>query len=194
MELSPRLYNWLVRPSWFMDLYINNTLQNEFDFNNKKVLDFGCGIGSSCSFFDQDDYLGIDCDPRRIHYAKNLHSTHSFAVVNNPEIPVSQNSIDYILVISVLHHIPEEDLPSYILEFNRILKPGGKILVNEPCYFEDCTFSNLYMKFFDRGKYIQSEDGYLELFKKYEYEVKIHNRYNQLYFYNKLFFSATPTC
>ena len=193
MELSPRLYNWFVRPSWFSSLFINNTLKSEFDFNNKKVLDFGCGIGSSSPIFDPDNYLGIDCDPRRIHYAKNLYSDHNFAVINSHNIPLSRNSIDYILVISVLHHIPREDLLLYLVEFKRVLKPDGKILINEPCFFANYTFSNLCMKLFDRGKYIQSEDEYLELFRNYNYKVKIYDRYNQLYFYNKLFLSATPT-
>lgn len=192
MELSPRIYNWFVRPSWFMDLFISNTFKNEFNFDNKKVLDFGCGIGSSSLTFHPNNYLGIDCDPRRIHYARNLYSDHDFSVVNNHNLPVSESSIDYILVISVLHHIPREDLPLYLIEFRRVLKPDGKILINEPCFFENCTFSNLYMKFLDRGKYIQSEDGYVELFQKHDYRVKIHNRYNQLYCYNKLFFSVTP--
>lgn len=193
MELPPRLYNWLVRPSWFIDLYINNTLKIEFDFKNKKVLDFGCGIGSSCSIFRPDDYLVIDCDPRRIHYAKNLHPAYNFTILNAPRIPVSQNSIDYILIISVLHHIPRIDLPLYLMNFDRVLKPGGKILVNEPCFFENCTFSNLFMKLIDRGKYIQSKEGYMKLFSEYDYEVKICSQYNQLFCYNKLFFSAVPT-
>jgi len=110
MELSPRLYNWLVRPSWFMDLFINNKLENEFDFNNKKILDFGCGIGSSSSIFDPDNYLGVDCDSRRIHYARNIHSKHNFDVLDGYSIPVPENSFDYILVISVLHHIVEDHI------------------------------------------------------------------------------------
>lgn len=193
MELSPGLYKWFVRPGWFSDTYINNTLKNEFDFKNKKVLDFGCGIGSGCSIFDPNNYLGIDCDQKRIFYARNFYPTHNFAVVKDCRIPVLKDSIDYILVISVLHHIPKDELPSYLFEFSRILRPEGKVIVNEPCFFENYTFSNLFMRCFDCGKHIQTKDEYVKIFRKHCYEVKIHKQYNQLYCYNKLFFSAIPT-
>lgn len=194
MELSPRLYSWFVRPSWFINLFIINKLKNEFDFKNKKILDFGCGIGSSSYIFGPDNYLGIDCDPKRINYAKILYEDYIFATMHDLNIPVPESSVDYILVFSVLHHIPYEDLPLYLMEFKRVLKPGGKVIVNEPCFISNCNFSNLFMKLLDRGKFIQDEDGYVKLFSRNNYAVKIHQRYNELYCYNKLFFSATPAC
>ena len=47
------------------------------------------------------------------------------------DMPVASNSQDLILAFSVLHHIPNV---SYVLgEFARVLKPGGFVMVREPC-------------------------------------------------------------
>lgn len=116
------------------------------------MLDFGCGTGSSSSIFNPDNYLVIDCDSRRVYYARNLYSDYYFTVVHDHNIPIPKSSIDFILVISVLHHILTKELPLYLKEFHRALKLNGKILAIEPCFFENCGRSNLYMKLFYRGK------------------------------------------
>lgn len=192
MELSPKLYNWLVRPGWFSQLFINDVIKNEFDFNCKTVLDFGCGTGTSSSMFEPGSYYGVDCDLRRILYAQYQNPGYNFSVLRGHTMPVYENSFDYILVIAVLHHIPKHELPLYLKDFKRVLKPQGTILVIEPYLSEGCYFSNLFMKFVDRGKYIEGEEEYLELFRNCNYKVEVHKRYKQLCFYNKLFFSATP--
>lgn len=192
MELSPKLYKWLVRPKWFSNYYINDIIRDEFDFNNRTVLDFGCGIGSCCSLFSPDSYLGVDRNPKRIDYARKHFPCHEFLVSSGHSIPLAESSVDYILVMAVIHHMPKEEVPLYLNEFKRLLKPDGRVIVIEPCFFKDWSLRNLLMGFFDRGKHISSEDGYLELFRASKYRVEIHNRYKQLLLYNKVFFSASP--
>lgn len=80
MELYPILYHLFVRPKWFpksYTLYINNVIKSKFDFHNKMVLDFGSGIGTSCSMFNPANYLGVDCDSNRIRYVKRLYPEYS---------------------------------------------------------------------------------------------------------------------
>ncbi|WHH59467.1 class I SAM-dependent methyltransferase [Petroclostridium sp. X23] len=191
MELSPRIYDWFVRPKWFTEVYINNKVLKEFDFSNKKILDFGCGVGSSCTMFTPNNYLGMDVDADRVKYAAHVHPGYNFSTIENMHIPVLQHSIDYILIISVLHHIPSEQLTDYLKEYRRILKNNGKILVIEPCVYDHCPVSNHFMALFDKGKYIRNEDEYVSIFTEQRYKVEVLKRFSQLYFYNKLFFTAT---
>lgn len=139
MELSPRLYNWFVRPKWFSHICINGFIKSRFDFQNKMVLDFGCGIGTSSSVFSPEYYLGVDCDPKRIHYARRKNPDHRYKVADSCDLPLLQGSIDFILIIAVLHHIPREKLPNYLSEFHRILRPHGTIIVYEPCFWTAFT-------------------------------------------------------
>lgn len=151
MELPPILYHWFVRPKWFFDIYIGNIITTNFSFDNKTVLDFGCGVGSSCFMLNPSNYIGIDCDSRRIDYAKRLYPDYNFDVLCGNQLPIDDNSIDYILIISVLHHIPPGLLKDYMKEFYRVIKKDGKIIINEPCFFEKSYFNNLFMSFFDKG-------------------------------------------
>lgn len=190
MDLSPRLYHRLIRPKLLTDLFINNNIRTNFDLTDKKVLDFGCGIGSSSCIFNPTNYLGVDLDPKRVAYAKRLYANYSFHVFDGNRLPVSDNSIDYVLIIAVLHHIKSDDLHMYLKKFQPILKPYGKIVVMEPCFFENSYFNNWFMKCFDKGKYIRNEDSYLEIFEKNQFRTEVIKRYKR-FFYNEIFFSAS---
>ncbi|RKD33459.1 class I SAM-dependent methyltransferase [Thermohalobacter berrensis] len=193
MELSPKLYHWFVRPKWFIRLY-NNTLKSllkDFDFKNKKILDFGCGIGSSSSLFDSNYYLGLDCDSKRINYAKYLYPNYNFSTIKKGKLPLASQSIDYILIIAVLHHISTPEIKDYLLDFHRILKHNGKIIIIEPCIINKYYFSNWFMTNMNKGKYIRNENDYLSLFNKDFYDVNTIKKFKKCFFYNEIFFTAT---
>ena len=193
MELSPKLYHWFVRPRWISDRYLYNVLQKDYDFNGKKILDFGSGIGSSSQMFNSGCYLGVDCDSQRVNYARRMYPGRSFEVLKGRRLPVQDNSVDYILIFSVLHHIPSWELPGYLQEFRRVLnRQKGKVLVIEPCFFDGSRLCNIFMERFDKGRFIRREEDYICLFTDNSYHVNINDRYRQMLFYNKLFFSAAP--
>lgn len=51
MDLSPRLYHWLIRSQWSTKKYIHDHIKNHFQLDNKIVLDFGSGTGANCCIF-----------------------------------------------------------------------------------------------------------------------------------------------
>lgn len=193
MELSPRLYHWLVRPKWYNNLYINKRLKSLFeniDFENKKVLDFGCGIGSNSPMFNPEGYVGIDTDIKRIQYASNKYPNYKFQVFKEEALPFLDNSIDYVLIVAVLHHISPKMRSNYLKEFKRVLKPTGEIIVIEPCLFRKSIISNWYMLTFDKGKYICNEKEYLKVFREENYKIKKINKFKKCFIYNEIFFTA----
>lgn len=192
MELSPKLYHYLVRPKWFSNIFFYKMLQEYINVNDRTVLDFGCGIGSSSFLFDPLNYFGVDCDHRRIEYAKKLYPKHNFIAINNGQLPLSKNSVDYVLISSVLHHIPPDLLSNYMKEFRRVIKSDGSLIIAEPCFSEKARLQNWCMLNFDKGNYIMTEDEYLDAFRKANFRTKVIKRYNQLLFYNKIIFCACP--
>jgi hypothetical protein len=53
-EFFPQLYHNLVRPKWFTEKYIHLYLQEEFEFKDKTILDFGSGTGVNCTLFSPE--------------------------------------------------------------------------------------------------------------------------------------------
>ncbi len=195
MELSPQLYHWLVRPKWYNKYYLENRVKRlleDFDFNNKSVLDFGCGIGSNCSLFSPEGYIGLDCDNRRINYAKYKNRNYQFEVSNEEVLPINDKSIDYIFIMAVLHHIPPNNITTFLRQFHKILKNNGKIMVIEPCVFKKSYFGNWFMKTLDKGKYIFNEEKYLKIFKDNNYNVEVQKKFKKCFIYNEIFFIAEP--
>ncbi|PLR78662.1 class I SAM-dependent methyltransferase [Bacillus sp. V3-13] len=190
MQLSPRIYHSFVRQKWITKIYIENKLQQHFDFKDRKVLDFGAGTGANCTLFSPVDYLGIDPDTDRINFAKQLYAQYRFKAFSGNKLPAEDNSFDFVLIISVLHHIPPETIGSYVREFRRILKPKGRIVAIEPCFFEKSPINNWFMRFNDKGDYIQKEEDYLNYFTKENFKCNVLNRFKKCLFYNELYFTA----
>lgn len=190
MELSPRLYHAFVRSTRLTQKYIHNILEQNFDFHNKTVLDFGSGIGSNSCMCNPENYLGIDPDAKRVAYAKRLYPGFNFTLFEGNRLPVANDSVDYILIVAVLHHIPPEQLPGYLDEFRRVLKPYGRIVVMEPCLFNNSRFRNWFMSHFDRGKFIRTEDAYIQIFTNHHYQVDKLKQFQKMLLYNELLFTA----
>ncbi len=192
MELSPRLYHWLIRPRWSTKKYIHDHIKNYFPIDNKTVLDFGAGTGANCCLFAPSHYLGIDLDEKRIDFAKQLHPQHQFMVFDGNRILIQHQTVDYILIVAVLHHISTDQISGYLDEFRRILKPQGNIIVIEPYLNEKNKFNNWFMNWYDNGEYIRNEEGYLKLFKGQRYECNVLKKFKKCFLYNEILFKAAP--
>jgi SAM-dependent methyltransferase len=190
MPLSPRLYDWFVRPKWLTKKYIHDHIMADFPLMNKDVLDFGCGTGANCGMFDPDRYLGIEPCSKRVSYAKRLYPNHRFQVFDEKEIPVPDHSLDYVFSIAVLHHIPDELINHYLQEFERVLKPDGTVIVMEPCLCENKPFNNRFMNWYDDGEYIREEEHYLRLFHDRQFECTVIKKFTKCFVYNEIFFKA----
>ncbi|MNO15056.1 putative S-adenosylmethionine-dependent methyltransferase [compost metagenome] len=190
MYLSPGLYHRFVRPQWFTNKYIHERIKSRFSIENKAVLDFGCGTGANCSICDADHYYGIDPDAKRVQFAKQLHPNHTFMVFDEKHIPIPDQTVDFVFIIAVLHHISNEQITGYLNEFSRVMKPEGTMIVIEPYLCPQHKLNNWFMKQYDNGEYIRSEDEYLQLFKRQQYEYQVIKRFRKGLLYNEIFFTA----
>lgn len=190
MHLPPSLYHRFVRPQWFTNKYIHEQIKSHFSIENKSVLDFGCGTGANCSICDANHYYGIDPDAKRIQFAKRLNPIHTFMVFDKQRIPIPDQTIDFIFVIAVLHHISNEQISGYLNEFSRVMKPGGMMIVIEPYLCPRHKISNWFMQQYDNGKFIRSEDEYLQLFNRRQYDYQVIKKFRKGLLYNEIFFTA----
>jgi ubiquinone/menaquinone biosynthesis C-methylase UbiE len=102
----------------------------------KKILEIGCGTGRFSALLASS---GNDVTLLDLSYFMLLEAQKKIAVpwrgVNSSiyHLPFSLSSFDVIVSINVLNHL--EDLETAIQEISRLLKPGGKLIIN---------FSNLF--------------------------------------------------
>lgn len=116
---------------------LNETLVVEIsNMDNHKtinILDAGCGEGyytwrlkNRLSYIDSIESLdiyGIDVSKPAIHYAARGDKSIRFAVASTYHLPILSGCIDFIMCIFA----PRDEE-----EFQRVLKPSGKVIVAAP--------------------------------------------------------------
>jgi SAM-dependent methyltransferase len=88
----------------------------------QKVLDFGCGWGRIGRMFIQ----GLDVDPEFVELCRRLFGTDNFHVcAPHPPSLFAASEFHLIVTYSVFSHLSEDAVRGWLLEFHRLLKPGG---------------------------------------------------------------------
>lgn len=101
------------------------------DLANKSIFEIGCGDGriSSLLATETDSLISIDPDETKIQQAKTHIAGVNFRIGTGEKLNFSNNIFDIVIFTLSLHH---QNSQKAIAEANRVLKPGGKILIIEP--------------------------------------------------------------
>lgn len=101
-----------------------------------EIVDLGCGNGRLLEFLYQHylsndfHYIGIDNSSGLLSHAQKKYPRTVFLPGDQLAIPITDKSADIILNIAAFHHLPSYDLRfQALLEMNRILKPGGFLII-----------------------------------------------------------------
>ncbi|HEY9204693.1 MAG TPA: methyltransferase domain-containing protein [Candidatus Methanoperedens sp.] len=107
-------------------------------FQNRKALDFGCGVGrlTQALAIYYDEVKGIDIAPSMIELANKYNKfgekCHYILNESSDLKLFENNSFDFIYSNIVLQHMKPEYSKNYIKEFLRILVPGGIAIFQIP--------------------------------------------------------------
>ncbi len=100
----------------------------------KNILDAGCGEGHLLKkmhdSFEENAYYGMDITPLAINDAKNRCPFANIKVGNIGASGYPADFFDIIVCAEVLEHI--YDFQKVLKELNRILKPGGALIITFP--------------------------------------------------------------
>jgi ubiquinone/menaquinone biosynthesis C-methylase UbiE len=92
------------------------------------------GIGQGSQFFDPDfnpeRLYRSDLDLHNLLIFKQQHPESKLLALNAENLPIKSNSIDHILSIYMLEHIP--DLEASLREIHRVLKSTGNVYIALP--------------------------------------------------------------
>ena len=108
----------------------------------REVLDLGCfNGGRGVAWFERYRFkrlLGIDVAPEFIEaatqFAQSKRVDAHFEIARGETLPLASQSVDAIASYDVFEHV--QDLRQTLRECQRVLRPGGRLLVVFPSYYQ----------------------------------------------------------
>jgi len=148
----------LTYPLYIIRKNIYRGIKKNAGFLEGKMMDFGCGTKPyKPLFINVTEYIGVD-------YSGQGHSHENEQIdvlYDGKTIPFADNTFDSILTTEVLEHI--FNLEDILKELNRVLKPGGKILITVPFAWNEHEMPN------DFGRYTLS--GFTSLLERNNFTI-----------------------
>ncbi|RKY62413.1 MAG: hypothetical protein DRP96_00320 [Candidatus Neomarinimicrobiota bacterium] len=130
-RLDPGILSILINPYYFIKKNLIAGLRRNSDYVHGIALDFGCGNRGYKDLFATKVNVGLD-----IKKSGHNHSSENIDIYyDGKRIPFRNESFDSIISIEVFEHV--FNLEHILDELNRVLKPGGNILISTPFIWEE---------------------------------------------------------
>lgn len=141
---------------------IRDFVYSQRDKITGKVLDIGCGSKPYQYFFTTEKYYGIDIENEgHDHTDENIDEFY-----DGKSIPAKDGEYDNVVCFEVLEHVFEPE--QFLAEINRVLKPGGQLLLTTPFIWNEHEVPN------DYGRL--TSFGMKHLLGKMGFEMTYHKR------------------
>jgi SAM-dependent methyltransferase len=124
-------------PDYFAEYKIKDIFNQVQQFNhtteNLKILDFGCGVGSSIQFwrryFPSCDLVCADVSPRSLDIANDrFGNVAHYVLFEGGSLPLKSGVFDVAFSACVFHHIPCAEHVALLTEIRRVLSKQSGIL------------------------------------------------------------------
>ena len=125
----PRWYSVFINPYFIARYNLFKAIKKFstiYDWNNKKILDVGCGIRPYEILFKNSEYIGIDIEGGG-HKEEYKKVDKYF---DGKNIPFRDNSFDLVICTQVIEHNIEYEF--LLKEIYRVLKKNGFLLLTAP--------------------------------------------------------------
>jgi len=106
-----------------------------------RALDVGCGVGLT------DEYLvgrlgeleGTDVSAEAVRRAASANPSVRYSASEGDAFPYEDGRFDLVFAFCVLHHVPPDERPRFVAEVQRVVRPGGLVVVLEHNPFNPLT-------------------------------------------------------
>ena len=152
--------------SYHVNYYIDDYLKiiNALK-KNSILLEVGGGDGNDSNLIKNSEITIIQSDIsiEMVKLAKksNNHKDKIYVVSDAEKIPCNENTLDAILIVATLHHLPSP--LNFFKEAYRVLKPGGILIVgfepNSWPYFSFYPLIRFIKKIFSTDSFLKSKNS-----------------------------------
>ncbi len=131
-------------------------MQENLPFDDANVLELGCGTAywtrTIAEHFPLKSMIATEVD--KVQHQKNLRINDlpkvEFRMGGAESINLPDASMDIVIMLKSLHHVPMQSMQQALREIHRILRPGGLAYISEPVYAGD--FNQILRMFNDEKK------------------------------------------
>lgn len=113
---------------------------------NEKIIDIGCGKGTLFEYLGLNQYPNVymlDGEVKAIEYCKYERYGIPILWDASDPLPVPNSSISLLHCSHMIEHLSVSDLENIIVEINRVVKPGGFVVIAGPLlytgFYEEIT-------------------------------------------------------
>jgi SAM-dependent methyltransferase len=98
------------------------------------VLDVGCGPGALVRELTAKGAraTGVEISDEQLASARRRDPGGRYLVGRAEQLPLEDGTVDLVVFMRALHHVPIQHMPGALSEARRVLRPGGAVYVAEP--------------------------------------------------------------
>ena len=149
-DAAPEHFDWQTRAP-FVSEREAELVRRAFLPLGERVLDVGCGEGATLFHLGAPaGAVGVDLFEPKLAFARERLPGCRFVPASVEALPFDAGAFDHVIVRDVVHHLDE---PSRLVEeCHRVLSPGGRIDVLEPCRYNPLIFLHAVANKAERGE------------------------------------------
>ena len=122
-------YWWFLGRHNLVLAFLKSTFGHRKDLT---ILDIGCGTGAmSQKLAAYGQVVSADFSPLALEFSRKRGLT-DLCTADAMRLPFREGSFDLIVALDILEHLPDDE--AALKEFQRILKPGGRVIATVPAY------------------------------------------------------------
>ena len=132
-----------------------------------RILEIGCGPGTIVPYLPDGEYVGFDANAYYIRRARKRFPRARFIheKVSGYNLP-QREYFDLVLALGIVHHLDDREAVQLFQVAHQALKPGGKLVTLDGVWTDEQSAATRYLLSRDRGRFIRTEAGYVELASK----------------------------
>lgn len=144
----------------------------------RRTLDLGSGEGATLYHLGEPEGAeGIELFPEKVRFARQHVSKCTFHQGSVYQLPFEGNYFDQLIVRDVIHHLSDPEI--MLAECARVLKPGGRLDVLEPCRYNPLVLAHALTNRAEWGE-LKSTPSYLRQLIVENFRIESVERYQAL--------------